>query len=146
MDTELQIIRTMDSLAASMRQSMREFNKENGDAELFNITVTQLHYLHAIEQLAGPTYSQLAEKFGVQKPTVSEIISRLIKRQLVYKQTCRDDLRSSQLFLAEKGHRLLDLERQSYREFARKMTLTLTTDEKKTLTALLKKVVSSDFI
>lgn len=146
METELQIIRTTDSLAASMRQSMREFNKENGDAELFNITVTQLHYLHAIEQLAGPTYSQLAEKFAVQKPTVSEIINRLIKRQLVYKQSCREDLRSSQLFLAEKGQRLLELERQGYREFARKITTTLTDQEKKTLTELLKKVASTDFI
>ncbi len=143
METELQIIRTMDSLAASMRQSMRDFNKENGDAELFNITVTQLHYLHAIEQLAGPTYSQLAEKFAVQKPTVSEIINRLIKRQLVYKQPCRDDLRSSHLFLAEKGQRLLDLERQGYREFARKATTTLTANEKKALTNLLKKIAAA---
>lgn len=146
METELQIIRTMDSLAASMRQSMREFNKENGDAALFNITVTQLHYLHAIEQLGGPTYSQLAEKFGVQKPTVSEIVNRMIKRQLVYKQPCSEDLRSSHLFLADQGRRLLELERQGYRQFARKMTTMLTVHEKELLTKLLKKVADADFV
>jgi DNA-binding MarR family transcriptional regulator len=130
----------MESLSASMRQSMREFNKENGDAELFNITITQLHYLHAIELLQGPTYRQLAEKFNVQKPTVTEIVNRLIKRRLVYKQQCREDLRSSHLFLDEHGHRLLELERQGYRHFARKMTTMLTVHEKQSLTELLKKV------
>ncbi len=140
METDLQIIRTMESLAASMRQSMREFNKENGDAELFNISVTQLHYLHAIKQLQGPTYSRLAEKFGVQKPTVTEIVNRLIKRRLVYKQQCRGDLRSSHLFLDENGHRLLEMERQGYCQFARKMGTMLTVQEKQLLTELLKKV------
>lgn len=140
MEAERQILQTIEALSETMRQSMRKVREEAGDSELLNVTITQLHYLHAIEQLNGPTFSQLVEKFNVQKPTVTEIVNRLIKRRLVYKKQSQDDLRSYHLYLDAQGQRLLELERQGYRQFARKMTANLTDHEKSLLTAVLKKI------
>ena len=141
METEALIVQYIDRLSESMRHSMRRYKEENTGSELFNLTITQLHYLHAIHELNGPTFKQLVDKFQVQKSTVTDIVNRLVKRNLVFKQQSQEDLRAFHVYLTDKGLGLLAIENQGYFYFAHKMTRCLNEQEKEQFTTLLKKIV-----
>lgn len=141
METEALIVRHIDSLAKTMRQSMQKYKEAAASGDLFNLTITQLHYLHAISELENPTFGQLAEKFAVQKSTVTDIVGRLIKRGIVYKQQSAQDLRVFHLYLTDKGKELLAIENDGYYHFAKKMTSCLDEKQKQQFTALLQIIV-----
>ncbi|HWR42109.1 MarR family winged helix-turn-helix transcriptional regulator [Sporomusa sp.] len=142
MEAEALIVKYIDILSESMRQSTRKYKEEANGGELFNLTITQLHYLHAINEMDGPTFKQLVEKFNVQKSTVTDIVNRLIKRNMVYKQQSEEDLRVFHLYLAEKGKELLAIESMGYYHFACRMTKCLADDETRQFTELLRKIVT----
>lgn len=141
METEALIVRYIDSLSKTMRQSMQKYKQEAVSTDLFNLTITQLHYLHAISELENPTFGQLAEKFTVQKSTVTDIVGRLIKRDIVYKQQSAEDLRVFHLYLTDKGKELLAIENDGYYQFAQKMTKCLDEQQKQQFTELLQIIV-----
>ena len=129
-DVETYIVKYINVLSEFMRQSVRNYKESADSKDLFNLTITQLHYLHAIEELEAPTFKQIVEKFKVQKSTVTDIVNRLIARNLVYKKQSDEDLRIFNLYLTEKGKELLKMESQGYYYFANKMTKCLDEDEK----------------
>lgn len=124
-----------------MRKSTRKFKEEKGHAELFNLSITQLHYLHTIQFTPGITFKQLAEKFNVQKSTVTDGVGRLISREFVRKEQSSEDLRMFHLFLTKQGARLLSIESAGYYDFAKKMTKYLDEMEKEEFTKLLAKII-----
>ena len=140
-DVETYIVKYINVLSEFMRQSARNYKESADSKDLFNLTITQLHYLHAIEELEAPTFKQIVEKFKVQKSTVTDIVNRLIARNLVYKKQSDEDLRIFNLYLTEKGKELLKMESQGYYYFANKMTKCLDEDEKQLFLRLLEKIV-----
>ena len=140
-DVETYIVKYINVLSEFMRQSVRNYKESADSKDLFNLTITQLHYLHAIEELEAPTFKQIVEKFKVQKSTVTDIVNRLIARNLVYKKQSDEDLRIFNLYLTEKGKELLKMESQGYFYFANKMTKCLDEDEKQLFLRLLEKIV-----
>ncbi len=140
-DVETYIVKYINVLSEFMRQSVRNYKESADSKDLFNLTITQLHYLHAIEELEAPTFKQIVEKFKVQKSTVTDIVNRLIARNLVYKKQSDEDLRIFNLYLTEKGKELLKMESQGYYYFANKMTKCLDEDEKQLFLRLLEKIV-----
>ena len=138
-DVETYIVKYINVLSEFMRQSVRNYKESADSKDLFNLTITQLHYLHAIEELEAPTFKQIVEKFKVQKSTVTDIVNRLIARNLVYKKQSDEDLRIFNLYLTEKGKELLKMESQGYYYFANKMTKCLDEDEKQLFLRLLEK-------
>ncbi|GBG55348.1 MarR family transcriptional regulator [Sporomusaceae bacterium FL31] len=141
METETLIVQYINALSESMRHSMRKYKEETNTGELFNLTITQLHYLHAIDELRDPTFKQLVDKFNVQKSTVTDIINRLIKKDLVVKKQSIEDLRAFHVCLTNKGMELIKLENQGYFSFAQKMTKCLNEDQKEEFTTLLRTIV-----
>ena len=139
MEPEMLIVNYINLLSASMRQSMQKYREMPECADLFKLTITQLHYLHAIDEIRAVTFRDLVSKFNVQKPTVTDIVNRLIKRGLVAKQQSAEDLRVFHLHLTEKGQQLLQLESQGYYQFARQMTAGLNGEEKEIFTRILQK-------
>ena len=140
-DVETYIVKYINVLSEFMRQSVRNYKESADSKDLFNLTITQLHYLHAIEELEAPTFKQIVEKFKVQKSTVTDIVNRLIARNLVYKKQSDEDLRIFNLYLTEKGKEHLKMESQGYYYFANKMTKCLDEDEKQLFLRLLEKIV-----
>ena len=134
------IVRCINILSDSMRQSMQKFKEEAGGRELFNLTITQLHYIHAIHELQGPTLTDLVERFNVQKSTVTTAVNRLVERKYAYKVQSGQDLRVYHIYLSEQGKQLLELENRGYYNFASKMTDCLTDSEKQVFAQLLNKV------
>jgi len=142
METEVLIVKYIDLLAETMRQSIQKYKEQTDSQGLFNLTIRQLHYLHAIREMEGPTFRQLVEKFAVQKSTVTEIVNRLIIRDMVFKKQSEEDLRVFHLYLTEKGKALLATESLGYYHFACKMTKCLDEEQKQQFTELLKKFVA----
>ena len=142
METEALIVKYINILSETMRQSMQKYKEEANSRDLFNLTITQLHYLHAIKELGGPTFRQLVEKFNVQKATVTDIVNRLIKRDLVFKKQSEEDLRVFHIYITEKGQELLEVENIGYNHFARKMVKCLDEGQKKQFTEILRKITT----
>ena len=135
------IVRYINILSDSMRQSMQKYKEVAGGSELFNLTITQLHYIHAIHELKGPTLTDLVERFNVQKSTVTTTVNRLVERKLTYKIQSEQDLRVYHIYLSDWGNQLLEIENKGYYNFAKQMTDCLTDSEKQTFTQLLNKVI-----
>ena len=137
------MIETIDRLSETMRQSMREY-RENPDYQaLFCLTITQLHYLHSIKEHPSVTASELAALFHVQKPTVTNILSRLIKQGYVDRTQSGDDRRIFYLSLSPLGQQLLQLENNGYAAFAQTSVQKLSVTEQQQLAHLLTKMTMS---
>ncbi len=72
----------------------------------FGVHAGQEMILVALWQNPDMTLSQLAERLGVQPPTVSRMVRRMEKSGLVERKGCRDDARVSSIRATPKGNAL----------------------------------------
>ena len=73
---------------------------------LYNIaemTVKQINYLKIIDSCDNMTFSRLAEKTKITKPSVTDLINKLEGFGCVYKEKSAEDGRVSYIRLTEKG-------------------------------------------
>ncbi|MGE1062501.1 MarR family transcriptional regulator [Megasphaera paucivorans] len=143
METEELIVKYINILSEDMRKTMRNYHEKAYCSVLFNLSITQLHYLHAIQTMEGPTFTQLAEKFSVQKSTVTEIIRKLIQKDIVLKKQSEEDLRVFHVYLTKKGSELLAIENMGYLVFAKKMTQCFDEKQKKQFTEFLEIIINN---
>lgn len=138
------IVKAINILSDSMRECMRKYKEKSPDSkELFNLSITQLHYLHAIRERADPTITELAEIFGVQRSTVTVAINKLLQRGFIEKTPSERDLRVVHVRLSEKGKRLIQIEDLGYYHFASHIMETLDETERETFAFLLGKVTNN---
>ncbi|SDE66766.1 hypothetical protein SPACI_044390 [Sporomusa acidovorans DSM 3132] len=144
MPTEDTIVKAITILSDSMRESMRKYKESTpASRELFNLSITQLHYLHAVREHNNPTITELAEIFGVQKSTVTVAINKLLERDFIEKLPSTNDLRVNHIRLSAKGKRLIQLEDEGYYQFAKHIMATLDETERETFALLLNKVTDN---
>jgi DNA-binding MarR family transcriptional regulator len=137
------IVKAINVLSESMRECMRKYKEETPDSkELFNLTITQLHYLHAIREIGNPTITELAETFGVQKSTVTVAINKLLQRQFIEKNSSESDLRVVHVSLSVKGKRFIQIEDMGYYRFASHIMEALDEKEGETFVGLLSKITN----
>lgn len=138
------IVKAINILSDSMRERMRSYKENTPDSkELFNLSITQLHYLHAIREQSNPTITELAELFSVQKSTVTVAINKLLQRGFIEKIPSANDLRVIHIRLSEKGERLLRIEDLGYYQFASHIIETLDESERENFTFLLHKITNN---
>lgn len=138
------IVKAINSLSDSMRECMRKYKEETPDSkELFNLTITQLHYLHAIREMVNPTITELAEKFGVQKSTVTVALNKLLQREYIEKIPSESDLRVVHVSLSTKAQKLIQIEDMGYYQFANQIMGALDEGERETFNCLLGKVINN---
>ncbi|CUH94714.1 hypothetical protein P22_0780 [Propionispora sp. 2/2-37] len=138
------IVKAIGILSESMRECMRKYKEETPNSkELFNLSITQLHYLHAIRERTNPTITELAEGFGVQRSTVTVAVNKLMQSGLIEKFPSENDLRVVYVRLSDKGKQIIDVEDEGYYHFASYITATLNERERETLALLLKKVLEN---
>lgn len=144
MQQEDVIVKAIAIISDAMRDSMRRY-KENTQTsqELFNLSITQLHYLHAIKERTNITITELAELFGVQKSTVTVTVNKLLQSGFIEKLTSQDDLRVIYVSLTEQGKKIIELEDTGYRQFAASILAMLDKEEQATFTYLLNKVTNT---
>lgn len=67
------------------------------------MTVKQINYLKIIDRCDNMTFSGLAEKTKITKPSVTDLINKLEGFACVYKEKSAKDARVSYIRLTEKG-------------------------------------------
>jgi len=138
------IVKAIAIISDSMRDSMRRFKEASQTSkELFNLSITQLHYLHAIKERNNVTITELAELFGVQKSTVTVTVNKLLQSGFIEKLTSKDDLRVVYVSLTDQGKEIIELEDTGYRQFAASILAMLNKEEQATFTYLLNKVTNT---
>ncbi|WP_320046641.1 MarR family transcriptional regulator [uncultured Ilyobacter sp.] len=103
-----------------------ETSKELGS---YDMQIKQFHYLSLIDKNPNMTSSELSEILNITKPSVTEIINKLIKFECVYREQCALDKRVFYIKLTEKGKKIVKLRKLSAEKFAEKKLDSLTDEE-----------------
>lgn len=111
------------------------------DEDFAQLSMRQMHYLNTIQMLEEPTFSELAQKLGVTKPSVTAIVSTLIRKDFVEKIQDDSDRRSYHIVLTQQGLRFGQLHDAVHQRMVNILTANLDEDEVKALTRLLSKAI-----
>ncbi len=84
--------------------------------------------------------SKLAVQLGRSKPTITKMIEKLIKDELIHKKTSVGDRRGKILTLTEKGEDLLNRIIPGYNLRIQQMSASLSDEEKNSLLQILSKI------
>lgn len=97
----------------------------------FLMSEVEAHTLGYIEQEEGLTSKRLAEITNRTKGTISQTVSALEKRELIYRQVNPDNKREQQLFVTEKGKQVCS----QHRAYDREQTFNILNELSKTCTS-----------
>lgn len=131
-ETLLSIFRTYSML---MRFSDRFFSKYGVTDIQFNILMTLKDYPRN-----GLTQNELSEKLIVSKSNTVGLIDRLEKIGMVKREAHAKDRRINQIFLTQKGKKLIDEVYTPYFEEVDKLINPLSTQEKKSVISAMEKI------
>ena len=98
-------------------EAVRKFNSLGHECNLeisdrlgmSELQLSQLHYLKIIDRTVDMTFGKFAEILKVTKPSVTEIVNKLIKLDVVVKTQCTRDKRIFYIKLTEKGRNIARL-------------------------------------
>ena len=99
-------------------ESVRKFNSLGHECNLqisdklgmSKLQLNQLHYLKIIDRTIDITFGKFADILNVTKPSVTEIVNKLIKLDCVEKMRCPRDKRIFYIKLTEKGRNIAQLQ------------------------------------
>ena len=132
----------VEQVVAMISHLMGKLEAEAFEQEGFSdLSMRQMLYLDAIAQLKHPSFSELAEKLAVTKPSVTAIVKKLIANGYVKKVQSTDDLRVYHIVLAPKGEQFAEMHEKTHRLLAGKLIQNLEAREIHQLSALLKKML-----
>lgn len=137
-----QLAQQLGRLASMYEKYVKTYKCEAiGQDAAARLTLNHFFYLMSIHELQGPTFSELAEKLEVTKPSITAIVNKLIEEGFVEKVQSTQDRRIFHLFLTEKGNSIIQAEYAGSRSFADQVRSCLSSDELDQLTGLLHKVL-----
>lgn len=111
------------------------------DSSLSHLTFNHYEYLNHIALLGTPTLSELADELSISKPSVTVMVNKLMKEDLVEKFQSDNDKRVFHVKLSDKGLMMTVLERQAFMRVTQMMMDKLDEKDQKTLTQLLEKAL-----
>lgn len=99
-------------------EAVRKFNSLGHECNLeisdklgmSRLQLNQLHYLKIIDRTVDITFGKFAEILKITKPSVTEIVNKLIKLDCVEKKRCYIDRRIFYIKLTEKGRNITRLQ------------------------------------
>ncbi|MBI9089642.1 MAG: winged helix-turn-helix transcriptional regulator [Desulfobacterium sp.] len=107
------------------------------------LQVNQIHYLKLIDGNDNLTFSRMAKILGITKPSVTEIVNKLIKLDCVNKLRSPDDGRIFFMELTEKGKHIARSRILSENKMIDLIRKKLDPSERETFIHLLEKVAGS---
>lgn len=107
---------------------------------LSDITVKQIQYLKTIDQNGVITFSRLAEITNNSKPTITDMINKLIRMECVYREPCPYDGRSQYIRLTGRGEKIARAEQIALAQVIERLMTSLEGDEIDLLIEILRKV------
>lgn len=118
-----------------------ELANEFGTADL---QIKQFSYLQIIETTPELTFSRFAEILQITKPSVTEIVNKLIKLKCVEKVKSPVDGRIYYIELTEKGKKITQLKNLVNIRCAEDIVDVLTDDEVMTFVEIINKIVKEN--
>jgi DNA-binding MarR family transcriptional regulator len=115
-----------------------EITRECGVVDL---TIKQIKYLKIMDSYGNITFIRLAEVTKTSKPTISELINKLIRLDCVYKEKSPDDRRISYIYLTQRGKDIARVEKTTMLKVVDRILVSLTNREVDILIKLFNKVV-----
>lgn len=99
-------------------EAVRKFNSLGHECNLeisdqlgmSKLQLNQLHYLKIIDRTVDITFGKFAEILKITKPSVTEIVNKLMKLDCVEKKRCHMDKRIFYIKLTEKGRNITRLQ------------------------------------
>ena len=131
----LEFINTLD---LSLKQQQKEAGSTLGFSRL---TVHQLQYLDAINDLENPTITELAKKLRITKASVTVGVNKLIKMGFVSKIQSKEDKRVFHVSLKESGKQFAAAKNQALQDYGKFIRSALSKEEVKQFEAILTKLV-----
>lgn len=107
------------------------------------ITVAQMHAIEILGHCGPIRMKDLANKLGVVMGSLTVMIKRLSKLDLVIRQENPDDHRSFHIVLTTKGKKLYEEHHKHHLLLAEEISSHLTTEEQQQLNTLLIKIVET---
>lgn len=115
-------------------------NEECG-SQAQDMTLKQVYYLRIIDQKDKVTFSQLAEETCNSKPTITELISKFISMDCVYRERSAEDRRVYYIYLTPKGKLIARAQERTQIRFIDQIRDSLTDDELSQFITLLNKIL-----
>jgi len=132
----------LEEIMAKLSAYMGRMEEEAKEQYNFNeLTITQMHYLQMISELANPNLTELAIAMKLTKPTVTVLVDRLIEKELIYKVQSDADRRSTHLHLSERGKLINQMHEYAHRRMAEEIERKINADEALQLKLLLEKII-----
>ncbi|HXG23408.1 MAG TPA: MarR family transcriptional regulator [Chthonomonadales bacterium] len=81
--------------------------RNNPDSPLNALPISQLRCLHVVAENEGQKMLDLSHRLEIKLPALSQIVDRLVKREMLVRQTDPNDRRIVRLELTEKARTIL---------------------------------------
>lgn len=99
---------TIQQVLASLRRLIRATDLHSKQlAKTSGLTAPQLLLLQAIRNRGEVTIGELAREISLSQATVTNILDRLEKRDMIYRERASDDKRKVHAYLTAKGTELI---------------------------------------
>ena len=130
-----QVLRKLGKLAESCDAHL------SSKLDIHDLQAKQAEYLKIIDQHPILTSSKLAEILQITKPSVTEIVYKLLDLGLVFKKRCPRDGRVFYIVLTEKGKKVSRIHDLGAHKLAGNLCKNLNSSEIETLTKLIRKAI-----
>tara|TARA_R110000744_G_scaffold174765_6_gene293546 strand:- start:259 stop:756 length:498 start_codon:yes stop_codon:yes gene_type:complete len=114
------------------------FSKELG---AYGITSRQLALLVAVSQNAGASQRTIGDIIALDMNTVSDLLRRMEKNELIERRASAVDARSTEIYLGAKGRTILSAIPRDNRRYQQTLAKNLSVKEASMLKALLRKLL-----
>lgn len=132
----------LEEIMAKLSAYMGRMEEEAREQFNFNeLTITQMHYLEMISELANPNLTELSIAMKLTKPTVTVLVDRLIEKELIYKVQSDEDRRSTHLHLSQRGKLINQMHDYAHRRMAEEIEKKINAEEAVQLRQLLEKIM-----
>lgn len=132
-----QILNTILHSSEILEEKMKQ------ESDLKDLTSRQLYCIELINKMENPSLTELADRMSIAKASISVMIDRLVKKQLIYKVTSDNDRRTAHVHLTETGMKAASLHTDLHKRISELLTKDMTESEKEILIVLLNKSVKS---
>jgi DNA-binding MarR family transcriptional regulator len=135
--------RSLSEIIGLFSHQFAQFEAIASKGVFSDLTMKQVFYLETIGNMDKPTFTELAKKLGLSKPSISAIVDKLIQKNYLQKQLDPDDKRSYRICLTKQGIELNNKHQAMHDGLAEHLTNVLTEEEQEKLAMVLNKIVNS---
>ena len=119
------------------KASLDTINTTLSSNQIHSFNMNDYYYLTVIYQLGKPNLGEVATALNLTRPSISAMVQRLIKNELVIKTQSEKDKRVHYLTLTEKGLSIMLGDEALYENLAERMSGFLNEEQLKEVNCLL---------